>query len=445
MTIQTHDCEEEVSSTDSAFGETELMKKLPALLRVVGAAALLIAMYSFLAKGWQSGNDVFRYLMMLGHTGLLASIGLMSGHWFKESKGARLLLTLALVSVPANFAILGAFILSGTSPDVVSYYPQYLAWTVESLPIALYTGAGAMVILVPITLLGFTVLARSMSRRLSLLFLISNAALLLPLRDAHTIGLVVIILTVCTFMFSRKAAYKQSSAKTHEGIIALGLQFLPLAVLLGRSLWLHSYDLFLLTVLAVAVFFVLRQVSLYLEPGAMPRNVLDILSLVPAVSMSVLWGTALSEARMLPADLALPLGVIASSLMVYDIARRSHDHGVVYRRVAVGIVLAGLIGNLMLFSSALATAACVATGLLLSARGYKAQQRSVFTGGIILFITGLIYQFYDLVHYFDLGSWASMALLGMALIVIASAIESQGGKIRSRLADWRSSYRQWEK
>ena len=29
-------------------------------------------MYSFLAKGWQSGNDVFRYSLMLGHSAALA-------------------------------------------------------------------------------------------------------------------------------------------------------------------------------------------------------------------------------------------------------------------------------------------------------------------------------------------------------------------------------------
>ncbi len=89
---------------------SDLAGRLPTLLRILGAGALVVAMYSYLAKGWESGNDIFRYLLMLGHTGVLTAIGLASGHWLKESKGARLLLTLALVSVPANFAILGAFI-----------------------------------------------------------------------------------------------------------------------------------------------------------------------------------------------------------------------------------------------------------------------------------------------------------------------------------------------
>lgn len=103
-----------IDTVDDQDG-SELMKKLPSLLRILGTTALLVAMYSFLVKGWQSGGDVFRYLLMLGHTGAMAAIGLASGHWLKEGKGARLLLTLALVSVAANFAILGAFIYSQTA------------------------------------------------------------------------------------------------------------------------------------------------------------------------------------------------------------------------------------------------------------------------------------------------------------------------------------------
>ena len=84
-----------VENVDDQNG-SELMKKLPSLLRILGTTALLVAMYSFLVKGWHSGGDVFRYLLMLGHTGAMAAVGLASGHWLKEGIGARLLLTLAL-------------------------------------------------------------------------------------------------------------------------------------------------------------------------------------------------------------------------------------------------------------------------------------------------------------------------------------------------------------
>jgi hypothetical protein len=423
----------------------DLMKKLPALLRLLGAGALLIAMYSFLVKGWQSGNDVFRYLMMLGHTGALAAIGMASGHYLKESKGARLLLSLALVSVPANFAILGAFIFSQAGGVDVAAYPRYVAWAVDSLNTALLTTGGALLVLVPVTLLGFTVLARSMSKKLSLLFLVSNAALLLPLRDPQLIGLVVLGLTAFVMLWSRKTAAGNVAAKTQEGVIALGLQLLPLGVLMGRSLWLYSQDLFLMTVLAMTVFFTLRQMSLFFEAEGNVRHWLNALSLIPAVAVALLLSNAVVAMDVLPLSLVFPVGVMASAAMVYDISRRSSSAAGFYRRMAMVVMVAGMLGNLAVFADLLAALACVVSGLFLLMQGYKRQQRSLFAAGVINLAGGVLQQFYELVHHFDLGSWASLAVLGIVSIVVASTIESQAGNIKARVSAWKAGYDGWEK
>ena len=72
------------------------MARLPGLLRIFGAAAVLFSLYTytFFARGWQGSGDLMRYLMLLGHTGALAAIGLASGHFLREGKGARLLVIL---------------------------------------------------------------------------------------------------------------------------------------------------------------------------------------------------------------------------------------------------------------------------------------------------------------------------------------------------------------
>lgn len=254
---------------------SELMKKLPSLLRILGTTALLVAMYSFLVKGWQSGGDVFRYLLILGHTGAMTAIGLASGHWLKEGKGARLLLTLALVSVAANFAILGAFIFSQTTAASALDYPGYAAWKVGRLSTALVITAAAMVVLLPVVLLGFRVLSRSMSSKLAALYLISNAALLIPLRDPH----------------------------------------LVMSTVIG---------------IAVAVY------------------------------------------------------------------------------------------------------------------GYMKQQRTVFGGGMVMLSIGLIYQLYDAIQVFHPGSWASLALLGMAAIVVASTVESHGYRIKLMLTARKTKHDEWD-
>lgn len=423
----------------------DLMKNLPAILRILGAGAVLVAMYSFLVRGWDTGNDVFRYFLMLGHTGTLAAIGLASGHWLKESKGARLLLTLSLVSIPANFAILGAFIFSQTTGIDVSAYPQYVAWSVDSLNSALVISGVALLVLIPVTLLGFTVLARSMSKKLSILYLLSNAALLFPLRDPQLIGLMVMVLAVIVIALSRKTSTHNTAAKTNEGIIALGLQLLPLAVLMGRSLWLYSIDLFLLTVLAITLFFILRQISLYLDPNSKIRSVLDSLSVVPAISTSFLLAEALQVMTSFPYEVLFPVCALSSMAMVYDISCRSQYRSDMYRRIAVVGLVISLGINLFANTNPVVSLLTLIIGVGVSLFGCKVQQRSVFSGGIVLMLLGIVQQFYDLVRHFDLGSWAGLAVLGVVSIIIASVMESQGGNIKPRFVAWKTKLAEWDR
>lgn len=422
----------------------DFMEKLPALLRFLGAAAVIIAMYSFLAKGWQNGNDVIRYVLMLGHTGALAAIGLASGHWLKESKGARLLLTLSLVAVPANFAILGAFIFSQTPALSATQYPSYLTWSVDSLQAALLTSGAALVVLIPVILLGFTVLARSMSKKLSLLFLLSNMALLLPLRDPQMIALLVLGLTLCTLMISYKVAFNQNAAKTREGATALGLQLLPLAVLGGRNLWLYSYDAFLLAVLVITAFLVLRQMSLCFSQDSRIAGFLNTLSLVPAVSVSFLLSDALDAFVFIPDVLVFPLSAVLSAVMVFDISRRSMNNVDFYRNVAVWGLVLSLFANLVVFNTWAGALVCIILGVAMLVFAYQVRQRTVLVGGTIVVMAGSIQLCYELVRYFDLGSWTALAVLGVISILLASTIESKGGHFRPCLHRWKRQLRQWE-
>ncbi len=434
----------EDTGNSPSFSQSNLIKKLPDLLRLIGAAAVVIAMYSFLAKGWQNGNDTFRYLMMLGHSGALAAIGLASGHWLKEGKGARLLLGLALVSVPANFAILGAFIFSQSTTAQATNYPDYVAWSVDSMQTALMTSAGAMVLLIPIIFLGFVVLARSMSKKLSILFLLSNAALLIPLRDPNLISLLIVALVVTTIFMTRRAASGHSSAKTQEGMTALSLQFLPLAVLLGRSLWLYAADLFLLAVLAATLFFALRQVGMYLAANSKLHGVLNLLSTLSAFSTGLLLSAALFESHILADAIIFPLSSVVSAIILIELSTRTLHNTRFYHRLAVSALGLGLIANLILFGNLLAALACFIIGMATSFYGFKNKQRSLFIGGISISVVGLAHQTYQALHMFDLGSWAILAGLGIASIVIASTIESEGGKIKSRITALKQKLHDWE-
>jgi hypothetical protein len=350
-----------------------------------------------------------------------------------------------VISVPANFAILGAFIYSQAGAIDIAQYPRYVAWAVDSLPVALWTTAVALLVLIPVTLLGFTVLARSMSRKLSVLFLASNLALLIPSRDPEMVSLLVSLLTLGVVWGSRRTTRNQAEARTRDGILAIGLQLLPIGVLLVRTLWLYRFDLFLATMMTMTLFFVLRQVSLYLQEGSKLRDLLDLCSLAPALAVLQLLGNALLAAGLFPVSIVFPVAGLVSAGMLYDISKRNGRWSGMYRHLAVLIVLVSFIANLVLRGGPLASLVCLGMGLALICLGYRQQRLSVLAGGVALMLSGSIYQLVDLLQHFDLVNWASMAILGISCIVFASVLESKGGRLRLQISAWRERFHTWEK
>ncbi|MFQ5470138.1 MAG: hypothetical protein ACE5EH_07495, partial [Gammaproteobacteria bacterium] len=87
--------------------------------------------------------------------------------------------------------------------------------------------------------------------------------------------------------------------------------------------------------------------------------------------------------------------------------------------------------NLVLHVIVVAALACFTTGAGMVTFGYKAKQRCMLGGGIILAFTGTIQQLYELAHQFDLGSWAILAGLGISFIILGSTLESKAGNIKS--------------
>lgn len=424
---------------------TPLMARLPGLLRLAGTLSLVVAMYSFLIKGWNSGDDLFRYLLLLGHTGLMAFIGLASGHWLKEGKGARLLLTLALVSVPVNFAILGAFILSSTpTAQLATAYPHYVAWAVDSLSTAWLVTAGAMLILLPVTRIGFLALARGISRELTALYLLSNIALLAPIRDPLLMGILIIGLILLTLVFTNRANHQHISAKTREGIMALSLQFLPMGILLGRSLWLYSPDLFLLTVMALTLFIALRQLSLRLTGFERSQKILEALSLLPAVAVGIGSAATLIDNGLLPLLWVLPISSLITAGLVYEISLRAGNGAKQYRLIAATLLCSGMLSNLFLFGTLVPALICIVIGSGIAIYGAIKQQLAVFASGALLMGTGFGYQLFNLIQIFDLGSWASLAILGIVAIIAASTIETQGIRIKALLSAYKQKYSSWD-
>jgi hypothetical protein len=424
-----------------------LFESLPTLLRGLGATILIVSVSVFLFQGWDSGNDIYRYALLLMHTAGLAAVGFLSGHWIREGKGARLLLALALASVPANFAILGGFVYSQfgwLAADAV--YPSVVNWRADDPVSALVTVGIASAALLPVIWLGFLVLARRSALQLSALFALSNVLLLVPLRNAAVIGWVLLALTGLLVWQLARARRADSSLRTVEGAIARGLQFLPLGVMVGRTLWLYSADAFLFTALCLTAFLLLRHLSLQLPVDRRLRSYTELAGLLPASGAAV--GAAAILADTLPLASVdvwlLPVAALGLAALALETSLRVGERGAAYRRLAAAVLSIALLANLLLFGGVLAAALCLIAGLAILIYGYSVEQRLVFALGALTLLVGIAHQVQLAVEIFHLGSWGSLALLGVAAILIGSGIERFGGQMRLRIESWGRRIRDWE-
>ena len=419
----------------------EWMTKLPAMLRAFGAAAVLFSLYNFLFKGWEGSSDVVRYLMLLGHTGLLAAVALLSGRFFKEGKGPRLLLTLGLVSVTVNFSILGAFLLS-SSGNAATQYPQYVTWVMDSFPQALMLTTAAMAILIPVVVIGFRALARGMSQRMTMVYLLGNLALLMPLRDPVLVTILAFMLSLYTLFISAKTLRQRTEVQTKEGMMALILQFLPVGVLLGRNIWLYSPEALMLGALALVVFIAMRQLSKLIGDDTRAHFPIEVLSGLAALSTGTYMAAALEQAQW-NSSVTILLASVTSAAMLYELSTRAYYYQTFYRILATLIIAGAGLTNILFTGGLVSSLISLVMGLAMVVLSYFVQQRSLLIGGALMMGFGLVEQFIHALQWFDFGYWVGLALVGVVAIVFASVLESRGAAIKLALKKYWAGYREW--
>jgi hypothetical protein len=391
----------------------------------------------FLMQGWNDGNDIRRYLMLLTQTGLLTAAGFALSHGLKEAKGARLFFGLALVSVPANFTILGALLYSVFQWDnALTTYPGYATWQIENVASTGITLAAAMLVLLPVTLFCFAIMARHSARILSLHFFALNLFLLLPIRSSLAAGTVALLGTVYALYVVRNAIGKDRALKTVEGKFALTTLFIPAGIILFRSMYFYQVDSLLIAMLSLAAFLAARQAATFPERSPRVAFGLELLSL----PLAVMFALAMSDAfaPVLLWALTPPLFAFAYTALAFDVLRRTEN-----RRLSKGIVVS--ISLIVSSSFVLGVAAepgaltaflCLIAGVLMVLAGVTLRNRTASVAGALAIIAGVLFGFDALLALVLASSWIDLAIFGACAIALGSVLDRHGVAINLRLANW---------
>ena len=433
----------EFESRDSRFDVDRIMDSIrnfvtvSEALRILGAAILVASMSMFLMQGWDEGNDIRRYLMLLTQTGLLAAAGFALSHGLKETKGARLFFGLALISIPANFTILGALLYSVFQWDAaLTTYPSFATWQIENIASTGITLAGAMVVLLPITMFCFAIMARHSAKTLSLHFFALNMMLLLPIRSSLAAGTVALLGTLYALHVVRNVLGRDTALKTAEGKFALITLFIPAGIILFRSMYFYQVDSLLIAMLSMAAFMSARQATMFPERSARVALVLEMLS----VPFAFIFATALANALMpsIPWALVAPVLAISYSVLAADIVRRTENRNLA---AAIGVSISLFVAFSFMFCVAAEPAALTAflgliAGGLMVMTGIALGNRTAIIAGILTALASLAFGAQALVSLVLESNWIELAIFGACAITLGSILDRHGVAINVRLARW---------
>lgn len=436
-TIDTNDATE-INQIDEDVQKQSVMQMikqfatLSGMLRITGAFSVFASMSVFLLQGWDNGNDLHRYYLLLSQTALLAIGGFGLAFLIKESKGARVFFGLSLVSITANLTTLGALIFSYSQwGGTLSNYPDIVLWTASSGASVTVALAIAAIVLVPITLFGFKVMARQSALPLTAAYLLSGSMLLIPVRDTLYVSIIAGASILLSLAFVTKLAQKDQLIRTAEGKFARILLFIAPVIMLVRSIWLYQADDLIYAIIAFTGFMTLRHCSLQLHIKSNVRKFIEFISIPTAFLVSAPASQLIDKA--LPFDFVLPVFAIVFTVHMFDMAKRTQN----FKHAA--LIMAGLVTSLSfmlhlaIYETLFNGVMCALIGLVVIAMGYISKSRVITLFG---FITTAVAVSYDLYHIYEMIgflSWTGLAAIGISAIIIGSIIERHGVAIKLRI------------
>ena len=432
---------------ESFFQRLEKIVSLSQIVRAFGACAIIVSMSLFMLQGWAEGNDVGRYLKLLAQTGLLTGAGFLLSFLIKEFKGARVFFGLALLSVVANFTILGSLSYSLFAMDIqLVDYPASMKWEVVESAMFLPTFLGALLLLFAVTYFSFSIFARKIAKPLTLSLLGLSAVLLIPVREPLiAVGLAAAALFSAWFLIKRilvpslgiSEVSSNSLVLTKETKASLGLLLLPGLIVLARAVSFYSIDELTLLAFSVLVYLTLRSVSDVMNSHGLFKRLCEVAQLGLSIFIATLVTLVLPQAWN---HYDVFIGSLVFIAFAFEQLKSSNESSL--KSLRVNITVFSLV-PIMLFNAMLqyeliySFQALLLHGLLfmLTLNATKSLNKlSISLSRIVVsvgFVIACLMVGYDIIQLASVGNWVIIGLSGAMLILVASLYERFGLKLFS--------------
>ena len=426
------------------------------VLRYIGAVLLLGSAVAFSLQGWASWGSVLRHFAFIGFALSLSGLGMFCGLAFKEDKGARTFLGVAVAIVPALFAQLGAMLYAFVHAEQHKF-PDFLKYSAPALP----TLTGILILSIAVSAviayIGFRVYLGTHARTLTGLFIASNVAILIPLRgDGITAVLVGLQLLLLTLIDWRRVS-KTHESRTWEGYAARGILLLPSVFLLGRSALLYAFGGYSVA-LCISIF---ALAALHKALSRRDSRNAPAYRFTSVVAFCAVWANILSGIcsslgihrysrysdsaltqfylHFRPLIELLPIAAICAALSFLFLEKGRGYRGFA-GLIACYISIRFMVNNGDVLSSFI----CLSLGGLMLFAAFVLEEKGLLLTGALAFVMGLAFQCQKALVLYTFSPWATLAVSGVAVVGLAVYLERNGAELYRRASLLGARITQWQ-
>ncbi len=444
--LSSQEVETKEKHIEQATEERRIWNHLPQLLRWIGGVSLAGSAVTFLLGGWMEAEPLVRYYSFFALTSALSIAGVFCGLKLREDKGARTFLSLGTAFIPVLFCQLGAIVYAqyiGETSQFSEYF-EVFQFSPIGLPLLALTVTVALILLSAYAFFGFSAMARPAAKKLTALYILANAALLIPARNDLAVALIGFVLLAVLAVYDRKVFSKSTTLRTWDGRAMRSLLFVPFALLILRSVILYETSSFLTGLFSASIatlfFFGLPQATNKIGW----KRTFQHISLLPFAVACLSIGLPLVEnIRFFGVEAFTTFLVLPSSLLVILLSHRTQESGRSFRFIAITTALIATIAQMASQGGLPVAIISLFVAVGSTVYSYAIREKGILFLGILGTITSLAYHVSYAAEFYRSNLWLSLAATGVAVILAASYVErnwqtllAQGKGFRSKLDDW---------
>lgn len=414
-------------------------------LRIVSTIIIVGAGGVFLFQGWAGMDSLMRVLSFTGFSAILGLVGLLCAFKFKEEKGARTALILGAVLIPVITSQIGALVYS--LGHVVTTGPAIFILKAASASQVTTAVIAAALVLIPLAFTAFSVMARSKAKQLTVVYALSNAALLLPFREPDIVGAMSLALLGAIIAADMKFFKNDSKLNSFEGKLSRILPFIPFVIMIGRNLMMYAPSAMLFSAIFAgvgsALFFALPR---YSEDDALAMSSQALGSLFMCASWSYFvyagFETIYREVgELISNDFFIPTVGIPMSFLLVGLSLFSRGNGKGYRVTAGAVAVATTLFQMAIIGGIVSSTLCIVVAIALLIVGYAIQEGLIASLGIMGLIVGLAAHVRYAMVIYTMSPWVTLAVIGTLVLIGSSYLERNYEVLIKQIRELRSMVR----